>query len=279
MKKKSWIIFGVYSAVFVAALIVLTPYDFKITSSLYNPGVWINKTLEVLGPIFMPFFSIFACVSLFIQTRLKSKVKQWLVYIGLGFLYIYTIFMGIFTLKYSYAPYLFVPAIVLYAFFTGFTIFLNLKVVKNENRARFIKLCLVFFIVTMTSLVVTDIIKIIFSRGRFHEILAGEVEYRPWYCFTWRFQINSSFPSGHTTRAGTSLCFGALVLYKTRNKIWTLIVEIVAIVFTIGVAISRLFEGMHFAIDILTGFYLITISYFISKTILINDNEIAAFGI
>ena len=273
MNKKSWIIFGVFSALYVAALIILTPYDFQITSSLYKEGILTNQICEVVGPLFMPFFAIFACVSLIIRVKPKSNVKKWFLYLGLGFVYIYAFFMGMFTLKYSYAPYLFIPAIVLYVLFTVLTIYINLKILKEANINKFINLCLVFLTVSITSLIITDLIKLTFSRGRFQEILSGEVEYHPWYYFTWRFKLNSSFPSGHTTRAGTALCFGALIFYKTGNKYWTLITEILALIFTIGVAVSRLFEGMHFATDILTAFYLITVSYYLSKAIFLTKNN------
>ena len=123
-------------------------------------------------------------------------------------------------------------------------------------------------ITTAISLILVDIIKLFISRARFQEILSGEREYTLWYVPTWKFILNSSFPSGHASRAATALCFGLFLLYKDK-KILGWIIEGVAAIFAIAVAISRLYEGMHFPTDILVGFYLTTSGYFISKIYII----------
>ena len=269
VKKKFWITFIICTVIFIAALASLTSFDLSISNSFYQKGILVNKVLEVIGPAFMPFFVIYAVTSLICLLKFKKRFYQIFTYIGLGFAYFYAFFMGCMTFRHSYCPALFIPSIILYLLFTGLMVFLNLKVFKKkEDYLVHIKICLVMLIVTMTSLILTDILKIFFSRVRYFEVLEGQ-PYNPWYYLTWRWNINSSFPSGHVSRAGTTLCFALLLYYKKTKSIYIYAIELLATIFTIWVSLSRVVEGMHYATDILTAFYLINVSYFISKYLLL----------
>lgn len=275
MQKKFYITTFISLAIFMTALIILTPYDLKISENIYQKGIWIDQFLEVIGPAFMPFFVFYSTVSLMCLLKVKNKVGQIFTYIGLGFVYVYAFFMGCFTFKHSYCPVLFIPSIVIYVLFTVLVVLLNLKLFKqNDKTNAHLKICFVILIICLTSLLLTDIIKLIFSRARYHEILAGEAAYHPWYYLTGRLVLNSSFPSGHVTRAGTALCFACLLFYKQRKKVTLIIVEALASIFTIVVGISRIIEGMHFATDVLTGYYLICLSYYLSKRFLLEKIKV-----
>lgn len=263
MDKKFWIAYISFVFIYVTAMIIFTPYDYTITSSLFSPSIWLNEIFEVIGPIFMPFFTIYAVVSLIMNLKFQNKTKRVFSYIGFGLLYIYAFFMGCMSLKYSYASYLFIPSIILYILFTVLMVYLNKKVFVNY-KDKHIRICFVILIVVLTSLALTDIIKLAISRVRFQEI-SNLTPYNPWYVPTGRFVLNSSFPSGHVTRAGTTLCFALLLLYKGAKKRCVVLIEICALVFTILVGISRLFEGKHFMCDILTALFLIVSSYYLGK--------------
>lgn len=272
--KKSYIIpLCVFILLGVVALVLLTPYDYEITSNLYHKEIPVNQFLEVIGPAFMPFFMFYAVISLLMLLKFKKTYTKVLAYIGLCFSYIYAFFMGTFTFKHSYCSALFIPSIIVYVLFTIGVIYLNQKIIKKSNNVSMhIKICFVMFIVCATSLMITDIIKLVFSRVRYIE-LDGTNTYHPWYYITGLFNLNSSFPSGHVTRAGTALCFGLLPLYKNRKNMWMIVIESIALIFTILVGISRLFEGMHYACDILVGFILIVSSYYISKNLILIKNN------
>jgi len=65
--------------------------------------------------------------------------------------------------------------------------------------------------------------------------------------------VNSSFPSGHTAATMTYLAI-AIVLGWHLSRHWTRIALIVlSVVLTIFVAVSRIYEGMHFPTDVIFG--------------------------
>ena len=254
-------------AIFVAAVAYFTPRDYGITSSLYKRGTTFGVVFEILGPVFMPFFTIYSVVGVTCLCGIKNKTKKILCYIGVWIFYVYAFFMGTFTLKYSYAPYLFVPSIIAYVGFTGFSFFISEKCKKNGKAETHLKVCLVMLFTCLVSLVLVDIIKLVFGRIRYFEL--GDGEYYFWYRLN-SPKLNSSFPSGHVSRAATALCFGLLFEYSAKkNTALIIFTEVFAVAFTVAVAVSRLYEGMHYPVDIITGGFLTALGYYISKKFMI----------
>ena len=137
-------------------------------------------------------------------------------YAALGLAYVYFFMMGAMTFKYSYAPYLFIPSIVLYLLWTGFSVFAY-KRLQAKGKGELNKtLSLIIFFTTLAAMVGSDGIKLTFGRVRFY-LLKSPDEYLPWY-YVQSHNLNSSFPSGHVTRAAISLCLTLIPLYFGYNK-------------------------------------------------------------
>jgi membrane-associated phospholipid phosphatase len=65
--------------------------------------------------------------------------------------------------------------------------------------------------------------------------------------------VNSSFPSGHVAAAAAYSALVVIVFWHTR-KVWVrAIVIVVAVLVPIVVAVSRMYQGMHFLSDVIAG--------------------------
>lgn len=250
-------------------MIVFSFFDYQITNALYNPKTSYGIFFEATGPMFMPFFVMFSTIGLIKNLSFKKRISQILTYVGLGFLYIYGTFMGVMTHLHSYAPWMFIPSIVIYILFSVFTVYLN-KQIKEKHIdlvSKHIYILYVMLITAAISLVGVDTIKCIFGRVRYLDLSSAD-QFKPWFHIN-DFLFNSSFPSGHTARATTVVCFSLIPLYFKKTKL-SYVIFGVGIAFAIATAISRLLEGMHYPTDILTGFIITLLAFYISKYYLLD---------
>ena len=121
---------------------------------------------------------------------------------------------------------------------------------------------LIMFITASFSLMGMDIIKSIFGRVRYTK-LTDPSDFRYWFWIN-SFDFNSSFPSGHASRSMAAVCFALIPLYWGKKKL-SLFIQVVAITFAVTVSISRLFEGMHYPTDIITGMSITYMAFLISR--------------
>ena len=253
-------------------MIVFTFFDYQITNALYNPKTAYGVFFEATGPMFMPFFVMYSTIGLAMNLKFNNKTKKVFTFIGLGFLYIYGTFMGVMTHLHSYAPWMFIPSIVIYIGFTLLCVYLNKQLQQKHYDlvSKHIKILFVMLITSGVSLIGVDIIKSIFGRIRYLDLTDAN-QFKPWFHIN-DFLFNSSFPSGHTARATTAICFSLIPLYFGKTKLSYLIL-LVAILFGLTTAISRLLEGMHYPTDITTGFTLVFLSFYISKYYLLDKSD------
>ena len=260
-----WLIICAFAAIYVALMAIFTPLDYHITNELYNPQLLFSKICEVTGPIFMPFFGIYAIVSLFFCVKIKRTVLKIAFYAALSLLYAYYFFMGSFTLKYSYLPALFVPAIVSYPIWTAFCTYLNKIIIKNGLKCIHFKIALVTFFTVFAAMGGVDIIKPICGRIRYNELKG---EYLPWYVIQSHL-FNSSFPSGHAARSSLVLLFVLIPSYfQKKNTALKICLYVLGFAFIALVSFSRMLEGMHYPTDLLTGAAITLFTFFISKKLI-----------
>lgn len=252
------------SVLYVALMIVFSFFDLKIDQVLFNRGTTFGKIFEVIGPSPMLFLMMFSGVSLLFYNSSENKTKRVFIYIGLGFALLYSFFIGIMSFKHSYAPWMFIPSIVLSLGMVGFTIWFNLKIKKKDEtyQRKHKYITLAIFAVAFISLIGSDIIKSIFGRVRYIN-LANPDDFKPWFYIN-KFDFNSSFPSGHASRSLSLIGASFLLLYKDHRK-YMPIIEIGAIVFGLVVSFSRIIEGMHYPTDVVTGLYIVLLAYIVSK--------------
>ncbi|WP_052158778.1 phosphatase PAP2 family protein [Halobacillus sp. BBL2006] len=68
---------------------------------------------------------------------------------------------------------------------------------------------------------------------------------------------SSSFPSGHTSAAVVFYGFMMYVLGATRlGRKWKITVNAVLVAIIVGISLSRVYLGVHFFSDVITGFFL-----------------------
>lgn len=265
LRKNGFIIgVGFFLAVYVALMAIFTSRDYEITDALFNRSTTFGKIFEVLGPIFMPYVGIYAIVSVIMNTKTRKTAAKIAFYAFLGILYVYYFFIGSFTCKYSYLPILFVPSMVAYAFWTCACVFIN-KYIANKNLTDLHKkIVWVMFITVFAAMVGSDIIKPAFGRFRYTE-LASPRDFAPWYVVQ-SHQFNSSFPSGHASRSSIVLAFSLIPLYfNKKGKFLNFCIYTCCYAFIALVSISRLYEGMHYPTDLLTGIALTSFAFFVSK--------------
>lgn len=276
MRKNVFLIILMSILVFyVGLMIVFTFFDYQITNEVYHPKTAFGIFFEAVGPMFMPFFVIYSTVGLVMNIKIQSKLRKIFTYIGLGFLYLYATFMGVMTHLHSYAPWMFIPSIVIYIAFTVFSVYLNKQVFQKSSQllAKHKRILLIMLVTAFTSLIVVDVIKCIFGRVRYLD-LASKDQFKPWYHIN-DFLFNSSFPSGHTARAATTICFSLIPLYFSKEKLSYLILGL-GIIFSLSTGVSRLYEGMHYPSDVLTGFVIVFLAFFISKYYLLDKSDTIA---
>lgn len=135
---------------------------------------------------------------------------------------------------------------------TFLTIYLFSKI-KKETLNNIKDLAILGIIVSVVSLLCTEVIKYIWGRVRFRDLSNDYNE------FTNLFHINGlngnkSFPSGHTN-AGTSILLFALLTPRLTNKKWIkYFVTTLCFVYIATLAFSRIVVSAHYASDVLVGF-------------------------
>ena len=75
--------------------------------------------------------------------------------------------------------------------------------------------------------------------------------------------VNSSFPSGHTAAAATYLALAIVIGWHTRHRWVRVGLIVLTAVITFCVALSRLYQGMHFVTDVIAGAILGVVSVLI----------------
>jgi undecaprenyl-diphosphatase len=75
-----------------------------------------------------------------------------------------------------------------------------------------------------------------------------------------------SFPSGHAMIAPAFYCMLAFLVSRwLRGKAWAIIVQIVTILLVLLLGASRVYLGVHYLSDVLTGFCLAMCGYFLVR--------------
>ncbi len=110
--------------------------------------------------------------------------------------------------------------------------------------------------VTYLSQGIVQLMKLIWGRPRYYAIQKYGLTFHRWYeiaGLAWRSDRFRSFPSGHTVSAAAVF----LILFLPRlfpEKHWkTGICFLIAALYTVFVASTRIFAGMHFLSDVLAG--------------------------
>ncbi len=113
----------------------------------------------------------------------------------------------------------------------------------------------IWFIVCST--IAVNVLKCIWARPRFYSFENPVQEFLPWYIpqpFVWTNDALKSFPSGHTTSASSALLLIEFSTIYHANRKQKMILGVIAILWIVVTASSRVFGGYHFLSDTLAGF-------------------------
>lgn len=129
-------------------------------------------------------------------------------------------------------------------------------------------------LLSLSTVLLTNLIKVIFARPRYWTITAGLHEFNPWYQINGPQLSNAtmSFVSGHTANAFVLLAF-AYFFNKGSKQHKNILIS--AMIWGTLVGIGRLFSGQHFLTDVaFAGLLVIGLYLLIDKKFKSNNKEI-----
>jgi len=138
-----------------------------------------------------------------------------------------------------------------------------------------IRICQAGILLAAVSVSLTTILKLIWGRPRFWSLSADLHEFAEWYQIAgpaWYKDMNKSFPSGHTTAASVILWIRYLPKLDQRLQGKKILLTVLAILWIICTALSRIMAGMHYITDTMAGFavcftvYLALDRYFVRQS-------------
>jgi membrane-associated phospholipid phosphatase len=265
MSKKSWIITSIVGVcIFLALAITFFFTDLQIsilaaTNNLENPNFFL-KSLAAVGE-----FPIYIGPLLFALVYGRTnKTKLWKLiasFVGLMVVYIAGIRLvgGIFEEFYSSElgalqyGLLAIASLLVYVL-----LFLLFQKFNVDNLVKLRDVSLIMMLVSAASFGGVQVVKHVMGRVRFRALDETYSEFTNF--LTIRDFLGGlegddfkSFPSGHTASAAC-LITTLLIPFKFSNKKWiTYLTLAVASLYTIVVALSRVFIGAHYASDTLFG--------------------------
>lgn len=293
--------------IIISVLLVLvlgTIFDLQISKLLADlpNGQYYTDNIfaiigETIGEDILYFLVISACAILFYCLVYNKFKNKWLNYILQAILVLISYLVGIYlfyvTLD-NFAPYVSgvseyisstvgIITIFLFPIIIVGLIYLLFSKTKPEKINALWKWALIVLIVAVVSNAIVQVSKHIFDRTRFRAmVFSGDDKFSyftNWFTInTNKFQTNSmyagdffkSFPSGHTCAATSIFLIVLLPVYLQdfNNKQTKITLWIVASVYTLFVALSRIVAGAHFFTDVYIAFLITALTILITFVII-----------
>jgi len=275
IKKKILIASSVVA--FMLVVLAFGTIDYDVSMNLVNKDSSFGEFFNRHGEFPVGLVMLIGVAILF-GTRKKEKVLDNILgYIfAIPFMFLFSFFIGIMPFNYAYEHTeggipsgMFILAIVI-----SVIIFItSLIVVKKMGRDRLMKyrkIALLFVLLGISSLVVVNLIKILWARPRMRSISSIE-EFKYWYEINGLSNNNElkSFPSGHTANSFLMVALAYLI----PTKVWRNRFMIFGIAWGSCVALSRVILGAHFLSDVIVGGYVTIVVMFILEHFLLKDSE------
>ncbi|MBI9011593.1 MAG: phosphatase PAP2 family protein [Clostridiales bacterium] len=276
IRKKILIASGVVA--FMLTLLAFGTIDYDVSMNLVNKESLFGEFFNRHGEFPVGLVMLIGVGILFATRKKEKTVNNILGYIfAIPFMFLFSFFIGIMPFNYAYEHTegsipsgMFILAIVIsVVIFT-----LSLIVIKKMGRERLMKyrkIALLFVLLGISSLVVVNVVKIIWARPRMRSISSIE-EFKYW------FEINGlsfdnelkSFPSGHTANGFLMVALA----YLLPTKVWRNRFMIFGIAWGSCVALSRVILGAHFLSDVIVGGFATIVVMFILEHILLKNSDL-----
>ena len=238
---------GIIGLIFIGCAILFGVYDLQISVSMYNPNSTFGTIGEVIGEWPNSFAIIFSGIVFFHQKKNRGFVR---------FFSLLLAWLGVFILifwTYLHLVGVFPPLVVglfLSAIMTIALVLLSF-LVQPESYRRLLDVAVTALISAALVIVVINLIKFFWGRVRFRDMFPSLESFTPWY-LPQGVTGEHSFPSAHTANAASS-CLLWYLIPKVSAKWKKVIFLLIPILWTGGVAVSRIIVGAHFASDVLFG--------------------------
>ena len=267
-KRSTVIIFNAAAFVcFAALLAVASVFDLQISRVLSDGDSFFAQFFAVFGEYPAYLVLPVAGVVIFHNNDLfeDARVRVAVCVLGAALSVGGWIFFGVQSTKLTDIPHLEGFACVFGILLGALGLWLG-SLIEREKMRRLFKFSVFAIAFTLASVVVMQVMKHIWCRMRYRDMLkvGSEDGFTPWYkiMFGREDAIEggdyTSFPSGHTSSAAHIFLFAALcdVIPGWDKKGVRVGVNIGCTVFTAVVALSRIVANAHFLSDVLVGGYL-----------------------
>ncbi|MCD8150528.1 MAG: phosphatase PAP2 family protein [Clostridiales bacterium] len=242
--------------VYLLLMLVFTFADLNAELLIYHPDSTFGRCFEIVGTLPMPLVAVFTCMALVMTNRRKRTLSSVLSYIGIGLLLGYLIFYACISFEHA-VPGGWIPLLIVLIAWIVISVILCRKIIQCGNGDKLRKTAAIGICGCAAAVFGPMIIKEIMSRPRFNTLDDPAAQFTLWFVRLPHSaeSANSSFPSGHSAQAATSMFL--LLVPWFAEKYWTKkyirTVLFVSGIFTIGVMLSRMVLGMHYATDVITG--------------------------
>ena len=285
--KRSAIIHGSLFIVWIALLIVASFKDLDISKALSNSDSFVGAFIAVIAewPAYLigPIASVILFYNVDNMTRVKAKnitlkVLFALLHYGTWFLFFFA----------SEKLYKDMPHEL--GFSIGFAVLAGTaclyfaRYIDKDFMKTMCKFAVFMVIVLLASRIICTIMKLIWSRARFRDMLAHGTfeEFTPWYKINGYRKIDgyklTSFPSGHVTSATNLFVIVVLadIFPRLKNKKW--ILYTVCSVFVALTMIYRVVYNAHFFSDTLIALLVSYLSFYVTKALFFKKGFVYDFA-
>lgn len=243
-----------------------TFFDLRLDQFLYSPGILYGRIFYVIAPwpaLFGLTFSSMLLVYLETNSTLYRKAAAWLLFLILcgG-----SVFYFSRSLWKEFAVPLWICILMGLLILPG-TALLVLHSVRGQESRNLYPLARYLLYVSLGTFLSVTVLKELWNRPRYYTLIGKpEILFRGWLepafgssgnmaaAYGLEADAFKSFPSAHTATAAVSLAFPILSLYISRLKNKGDLMMVLALLFTVLSAFSRLLLGMHFLSDVSAGF-------------------------
>ncbi len=244
---------------FGVLMVVFAFTDLAISKALFNIESPFGRFFESFGEVPSSLTGALACgILLFNIKSTGGKGVAIRIPVALGLVF-GAFSSGMFTTMYLLENFLPV-AICVMLVVVGASIFAGIRVkrLSPEKREAFRRVAIVGAWLFFLAVLVINIIKPLWGRVRFREMAEPFENYTRWFfpqLFKFRGVVEDpgSFPSGHTANAAVIFIITLFPLLFDKLKDKKVLLTVIAAVWTILVALSRIVMGAHFASDVLMG--------------------------
>lgn len=246
-----------------AVLILLGTFiDYQVTDALSGHFLPLARVTEVFGeiPYALCLSVAFAILFRFSKTKSKSRYLIFTVISGcLGVLFSWMLFYGMF--KYfnptggnshgTVSSLMTVLSVLLGLILYIFLVSIMYKI-PETNKVSWILVAKKMFLLSFSTLLFTNIIKMIVGRPRYWILDTLGSDFVPWFQINGFTTINAnmSFVSGHTANAFVMIGFAFLFTKGSKNYNRLILLSLI---WGSLVGAGRLFSGQHFLTDVTFG--------------------------